>query len=80
MTPAEPIQPADFVESHLARLVDQGAECAACPWVSVCAGYFKRPDPAYGCAGVKELFALIAEAGEEIARDLAGHSATWNKS
>lgn len=69
-----PIQPADFVESHLARLIDEGAECAACPWVSVCAGYFKWPDPAYSCAGVKELFALIAEAGEEMAQDLGDHA------
>jgi hypothetical protein len=69
-----PIQSADFVESHLARLIAEGAECAACPWVSVCAGYFKWPDPAYGCAGVKELFAQIAEAGEEMARDLVGHA------
>jgi hypothetical protein len=55
---------ADFVESHLARLFDDGAECTACRWLPVCAGYFK-------CGGVKELFATLEAAAEEITRDLA---------
>jgi hypothetical protein len=66
-------RPRDFVETHLARLIGQGAECAACRWQTVCAGYFKWPDPAYACAGVKRLFALIESAAAEIGRDLAGH-------
>jgi hypothetical protein len=61
----------DFVATHLARLISQGAECAACPWQTVCAGYFKWPDPAYDCAGVKELFAALEAAAGEITRDLA---------
>lgn len=68
-----PMRPAGFVESHWTRLAEEGAECADCRWASVCAGYFKWPDPAYGCAGVKELFAMIAAVGEEIARELASH-------
>jgi hypothetical protein len=60
------------VETRLARLVDEGAECAACRWQTLCAGYFKWPDPAYDCAGVKRLFALIESAADEIGRDLAG--------
>ena len=68
---AEPRQPRDFVETRLARLVDEGAECAACRWQTLCAGYFKWPDPAYDCAGVKRLFALIESAADEIGRDLA---------
>ncbi len=63
--------PRDFVESHLAGLVASGAECAACHWQTVCAGYFKAPDPAYDCAGVKEIFAALEAAAAEIARDLA---------
>ena len=51
-------RPRDFVEKHLARLVEQGAECATCRWQKVCAGYFKWPDPAYDCAGVKQLLCL----------------------
>jgi hypothetical protein len=66
------IQPRDFIEIHLARLLDDGAECTTCRWQPVCAGYFKWPDAAYACAGVKELFATIESAAEEISRDLTG--------
>lgn len=61
----------DFVETHLARLLNDGAECATCRWQSVCAGYFKWPEPTYDCAGVKQLFATLEAAAEEIGRDLA---------
>jgi hypothetical protein len=60
-----------FVESHLDSLVEQGAECATCPWRQVCRGYFKWPDPAYSCGGVKQLFSIIDSAADEIGRDLA---------
>jgi hypothetical protein len=63
--------PRDFVASHVARLIERGAECAACRWQAVCAGYFKWPDPAYACAGVKEIFATLEAAAEEILLDLA---------
>jgi hypothetical protein len=59
-----------FVEHHLKSLVEQGAECATCPWQQVCRGYFKWPDPAYSCAGVKQLFSIIEAAADEIERDL----------
>ena len=61
----------DPVETHLARLLHDGAECVTCRWQPVCAGYFKWPDPQYACAGVKELFATLAAAAAEIGRDLA---------
>ena len=61
----------DSVETHLARLLRDGAECATCRWQSVCAGYFKWPDPTYDCAGVKQLFATLEAAAEEIGHDLA---------
>jgi hypothetical protein len=61
----------DFVETHRARLLNDGAECATCRWLPVCAGYFKCPDPTYDCAGVKELFATLHAAADEITRDLA---------
>lgn len=63
--------PRDFVASHLAGLIERGAECAACRWQAVCAGYFKWPDAAYSCAGVKEIFATLEAAAEEIRLDLA---------
>jgi hypothetical protein len=71
----QPLHPADFVETRLARLVAEGSECATCRWQSVCAGYFKWPDPAYDCHGVKELFTIIEASAEEITRELAGFEA-----
>jgi hypothetical protein len=64
------ISPGGFVEHHLKSLVEQGAECAACPWQQVCRGYFKWPDPAYSCEGVKQLFSTVKAAAHEIERDL----------
>jgi hypothetical protein len=69
------ISPAVFVENHLKRLVEQGAECATCPWRRPCNGYFKWPDPTYSCEGVKQLFSLIRAAADEIGRDLASGTA-----
>jgi hypothetical protein len=60
-----------FVENHLKSLVEQGAECATCPWQRPCAGYFKWPDPTYSCEGVKLLFSTVQAAADEIGRDLA---------
>lgn len=60
-----------FVEGRFRTLLDQGAECASCPWQQVCRGYFKWPDPAYPCGGVKRLFSRIDAAADEIKRDLA---------
>src|SRR5262249_34738421 len=45
-----------FVKDHLSRLIAQAAECATCPWQQPCRGYFKWPNPAYSCEGVKQLF------------------------
>jgi hypothetical protein len=69
------LQPRDFVATHLAALVDAAAECATCRWQALCAGYFKMPDPAYDCAGVKELLASLEAAADEITLDLAAQGA-----
>ena len=61
----------DFVEAHLSDLLKTGAECATCRWQPICAGYFKWPDPAYDCEGVKALFATLESAALEITNDLA---------
>ena len=68
---ADETSPYDFVKSHLARLIDAGAECATCPWRLLCQGYFKWPNPEYSCHGVKQLFAALRAAADEIERDLA---------
>ena len=70
------ISSAEFVEHHLKSLVEQGAECATCPWQQPCRSYFKWPDPAYSCEGVKELFSIIQAAADEIGRDLANCALT----
>jgi hypothetical protein len=69
------IASAGFVENHLSSLIVQGAECATCPWQQPCHGYFKWPDPAYSCEGVKQLFFSIQTAGNEIRRDVARFAA-----
>jgi hypothetical protein len=63
--------PADFVTTHLASLLERGAECATCPWQNLCAGYFKWPDPTYSCTGIRQLLGRFETAAEEISRDLA---------
>lgn len=68
------ISAAEFVEHHFKSLVEQGGECATCPWQRSCRGYFKWPDPAYSCEGVKELFSIIQAAADEIGGDLAGRA------
>ncbi len=70
------LHPADFVGRHLEGLISSGAECAACRWQAVCAGYFKFPDSSYECADVKVLLAEIEETSEEITRELARHEST----
>ena len=69
------ITSAGFVENHLSHLIAQGAECATCPWQRPCSGYFKWPDPAYSCEGVKQLFLTIQTAGNEIRQDVASLAA-----
>jgi len=69
------IMSAGFVEDRLSRLIAEGAECATCPWQRPCSGYFKWPDPAYSCEGVKQLFLSIQTAGNEIRQDVASFTA-----
>jgi hypothetical protein len=70
-----PVLAPDFVEAHLHRLLASGAECADCRWQSLCAGYFKHPDPSYSCTGIKEIFAALESAAAEITSDLAARKA-----
>jgi hypothetical protein len=58
-----------------ASLIQDGAECASCPWQVFCEGYFKWPDPAYSCAGVKALLDRLRAAAAEIEADLTAHAA-----
>ena len=60
----------DFGAVFLGRLA-RGAECSTCPWRHFCAGYFKWPDPAYSCTGIKLLFSALRAAVDEIEDDLS---------
>ena len=74
----EALHPAGFVGAHLGALLKGDAECANCRWQSLCSGYFKFPDAAYGCDGVKALFATVEAAADEIGRVLAGQETAPN--
>lgn len=71
-----PLQSPEFVAANLALSSDNKAECSSCHFHGVCAGYFKWPDATYDCSGVKELFATLETAAEEISRDLADQATT----
>lgn len=62
---------ADFVEAHLRSMMENRAECANCPFLGWCAGFFKWPDAQYACEpAVKPLLAAIRESADRIGRDL----------
>ena len=65
-----------FVVTRFKQLVEQNTECTACPWQQICQGYFKWPDPAYDCRGIKQLFSIIKAAADEMGQELArrGHA------
>jgi hypothetical protein len=60
-----------FVATRFKQLVEQNTECTTCPWQQICQGYFKWPDPAYDCRGVKQLFSTIKAAADEMGQELA---------
>jgi hypothetical protein len=67
-----PEKPAStFVRSRLKSLIEENGECATCSWQGICQGYFKWPDAAYACGGVKQLFSSLQEAATEMGLELA---------
>ncbi|EIC21579.1 hypothetical protein [Thiorhodovibrio frisius] len=64
----------DFVATWSNRLLAENAECADCPFLSACQGYFKWPERDYDCTGVKALFDTLKQAGDELRQDLAAAS------
>ena len=63
--------PAGFVDRWSRGLVAEGMECAECPFVSTCRGYFKWPRRDYDCTGVKGLLHTLRQAADELRGDLA---------
>jgi len=53
------------------RVLEPDAECASCDFFLNCGGYFKWPDPAFSCAGVKQVFQRVREAAHELQDDLS---------
>jgi hypothetical protein len=70
-SPSSDLSSTTFVETWFRRLLEQKAECVTCPWQQICQGYFKWPDPAYDCGGVKRLFSAIKAAADEMGLELA---------
>jgi hypothetical protein len=69
--PTAPPHDTDFVAAHLAKLVDDGAACASCPFREPCAGWFKWPDPSYDCTAAVGLLRQVEDAAAALTRDLA---------
>lgn len=46
-------------------------ECRECSYLGPCSGYFKWPEHEYDCGGIKELFARIEAAAEQLRVDIA---------
>ncbi len=70
-SPSREISLPTFVATRFKQLVEQNTECTTCPWQQICQGYFKWPDPAYDCQGVKQLFSIIKTAADEMRQELA---------
>lgn len=46
-------------------------ECQNCEFFGRCYGYFKWPEPAYSCDGIKQVFRTLSSAADEMKHDLA---------
>ena len=66
-----PGDPSVFLTTWREELLKTQGECADCLFFDPCGGYFKWPDRAYRCAGVKTLFRTLHEAAAELRQDLA---------
>ncbi|HJX93875.1 MAG TPA: hypothetical protein VJ372_25485, partial [Pyrinomonadaceae bacterium] len=68
--------PDHFVEAYVSELISEKRECHDCEFFNRCGGYFKWPDKSYDCVRVKNLFATLKSAADELKQDLAGYRAT----
>jgi len=60
-----------FVHRLQTHLLAKGAECARCEFFPVCGGYFKWPEAAYRCDGIRSLFQILWDAAEDLRKDVA---------
>ena len=68
-----------FVQRFGNYQVTEKRECNGCEFFSRCSGYFKWPEPAYNCAGVKEIFRTVKSAADELKQDLVTFEAMGAK-
>jgi len=64
-----------FVDRFQSALQAEGAECSQCEYSFLCGGFFKWPDAAYCCEGVRRHFQTLRDAAEELHRDTAAFAA-----
>jgi hypothetical protein len=64
-----------FLDRFQVDLLEQGLECRGCEYFTRCGGYFKWPDRAYRCAGIKTIFQGIRTASEELKKDTTAFTA-----
>jgi len=60
-----------FVAAWRWQLLAENSECSGCPFLDYCGGYFKWPERAFRCDGVKMLFGMLQQAATELRLDLA---------
>jgi hypothetical protein len=59
-----------FLEAFKKELLAEKGECYECEFFENCGGYFKWPQKAFSCEGVKTLFRTLKEAAGELRKDL----------
>ena len=59
-----------FIEAFKQQRLAERGECSACGFFEHCAGYFKWPEPAYSCKGIKGIFSQIRDASQQLAEAL----------
>jgi hypothetical protein len=60
------VRSGDFLDDYRFDLMAQQGECSICPYFTQCVGYFKFPDEAYSCKGVRKIFSKLKGAANEI--------------
>lgn len=61
----------EFVWHFGKGLLDDHTECHDCDYFTNCQGYFKWPDRNYSCDGIKNMFATLEAATNDVRNDLA---------
>jgi sulfatase maturation enzyme AslB (radical SAM superfamily) len=68
-----------FVNRFASYQVAEKRECHNCEFFGRCSGYFKWPEPAYSCDGIKQIFRTLRSAADEMKHDLANFEAMGAK-